>query len=405
MPTEDTKVALEILLQTLKENPELWETRKKTAKLLYAEERYLESANIIWNAPEIPSTDVDVAFVLKMISRVKPNRSIRLIYEVVRRNQNKPHKNMAVAKALNNIGMHMEAARFYGAALADDSSLFDLGFERQMLWLDDSERLLEEWLKTDQEAKPPLDVPEQNISGGMITSNTIDSNIEGHALGETPPPPPQQAANPSEQGTLTPPPVRQATNPLLKQNTGTAANPQQPPSPVATQPLMVNPAAGIPTQTPPVATQPLAMTPQLAQPAPIATQPLAMAPQLGQPNPIATQPLAMAPQLAQPNPIATQPLAMVHQIPQPAPLGTQPLNMAPQQIASQPLAMAPPQQVATQPLTSASPYGQQPMQPMGYAPLPLQPGQPPLPHNPNNPYNQQQPAPPQQPNPPKFKLK
>jgi hypothetical protein len=89
---------------------------------------------------------------------------------------------MAVARALNDIGMYMQAARFYGAALASDPSLFDLSFERQVLWLDDSKRLLEEWKQSDQESKPPLDVPRQDIYGGTIAPDEVPENIAGQDL-------------------------------------------------------------------------------------------------------------------------------------------------------------------------------------------------------------------------------
>ncbi len=126
MPDRDNKAAIKILIQTLELNPELWETRKKTAEILFDEERYVEAADVLWSAPEIPSTDIDVAFAIKIISRARPNRAIRMIYEIVRRNDGKPAKNMAVARALNEIGMYMQASRFYGAALASEPSLFDM---------------------------------------------------------------------------------------------------------------------------------------------------------------------------------------------------------------------------------------------------------------------------------------
>ncbi|MGJ8657394.1 MAG: hypothetical protein ACSHX6_13175 [Akkermansiaceae bacterium] len=173
MPETNSKAAIEILLQTLEQNPQLWETRKKTAEILYEEEKYVEAADILWNAPEIPSTDLDVAFAIKIISRAKPNRVIRMVYEIVRRNHEKPEKNIAVAKALNDIGMYMQASRFYGAALACDSSLFDLGFERQLLWMDDSRRLIKEWQNSDQEFTPPLDVPNQDVPGGALSPSEM----------------------------------------------------------------------------------------------------------------------------------------------------------------------------------------------------------------------------------------
>lgn len=412
MADKDNKIAVEILLQTLTENPELWETRKKTAKLLYADKEYAQAADIIWNAPEIPATDIDVAFVLKMISRVKPNRSIRLIYEIVRRNQNKPHKNMAVARALNDIGMYMEAARFYGAALAVDSSLFDLGFERQMLWLDDSSSLIEKWKKTDQEAKPPLDVPQQNISGGMITPNTLPGDPTMPSQQTATPPStgglmptvatqPLLAANMTTQPLVSPmnpgpgmtapntpaagaAVARQATNPLLRANSA-------PPQGVATQPLMPNPVATQPLMSNPVGAIGQSVARPAAQPQAITTQPLGLTPQLERPQPIATQPLGMPSQLARPTTIASQPITRA------ANSATQPLVAPP--VPTQPLAVSAAAFTPPQPMQPPTQNMRIPSQPLEYAPMPQQP---PLPNNPGSP---SLPQPAEPPATPKFKLK
>ena len=404
MAANENKDALEILLQTLKENPELWETRRKTAKLLYADKQYLEAADILWNAPEIPSTDVDVAFVLKIISRVKPNRSIRLIYEVIRRNKDKPQKSMAVARALNDIGMYMEASRFYGAALASDTSLFDLGFERQMLWLDDSTRLIEEWRKSDQDSKPPLDVPQQQITGGMITPNTMPENIADKALSGAPLPPPSPAP-----GSVKPAPgapSSPATRPLMvaggspppnsiaaAPSTAGPKNPLLRPGAAATQPLAVGAAAAPRTNALLAPGAGNASSQLLHQPlSPSTTQPM-QPPQQQQPqhpqnasSRPATRPAATplvspgmgarsdSQQLSQPSTssqrlLPQRPPSMLSSPPVP----TQPLAMAPPTAMpmgrplSQPIAYTP---VSTQPLTRASQpiaYPQQVPQVPGYA--------------------------------------
>jgi len=259
MPARDNKAAIKILLQTLKLNPELWETRKKTAEILFDEEQYVEAADMLWSAPEIPSTDIDVAFAIKIISRARPNRAIRMIYEIVRRNNGKPAKNMAVARALNDIGMYMQAARFYGAALASDPLLFDLGFERQVLWLDDSHRLIEEWQESDQEYKPPLDVPRQDIPGGTIAPSEIPEDIAGL----------DQAGNfqvPLVPSALATPPPNPAINPLLQkrrtlipatmQPASTEVEPMTTPAPIR-HPASVPPPAHAPVTAQAVPTQPL----------------------------------------------------------------------------------------------------------------------------------------------------
>lgn len=177
--------SIQQLLRQVEDEPNNWGVRKKAALMLYGAERYLEAADVLWKAPEMPATDVDVAFSVKIVSRARPNRSIRLIYEVLRRNEGKAVKNVAMARALNMIGMPMLATRFYGAATAEDPDLFDLSFEKQMLWFDDSGRLLEEWGETDQEAKPPLSVPLQDFAGDMIDFEKLAQHAGENDEGES----------------------------------------------------------------------------------------------------------------------------------------------------------------------------------------------------------------------------
>ncbi|WP_018969228.1 hypothetical protein [Rubritalea marina] len=153
---------------TLNANPNDWQERKKVAVQMYQQEMYLEAADLVWNAPEIPSTDLDVAFTLKIVSRARANRAIRLTYEVIKRNRDKPKKNMAFAKALNVIGMPMLASRFYGAAMAADEQFFDLGFEQQTMWCDESEALLEAWSKSSQGIEQPFKLTLEQTFGDPI---------------------------------------------------------------------------------------------------------------------------------------------------------------------------------------------------------------------------------------------
>jgi len=135
------------LLIQVQEEPNNWGIRKKVALMLYDTKQYLEAANVLWQAPEMPATDVDVAFSIKIISRARP--------------------------ALNVIGMPMLASRFYGAAMAEDAELFSLTFEKQVLWFDDSGILLDQWMETDQNMAPPLVVPLQDFAGDMIQFDSL----------------------------------------------------------------------------------------------------------------------------------------------------------------------------------------------------------------------------------------
>ncbi|PQJ27532.1 hypothetical protein [Rubritalea profundi] len=155
-------------LDAVQANPADWAGRKEAAHKLYEEGYYLEAANTVWNAPEMPSTDIDVAFAVKIVSRARPNRSIRLVYEVLRRNSGKAEQNMALARSFSLIGLPMLASRFYGAAIAADTSQFDIGFEQQSLWFDDSGSLLEAWGDSSSDIKPPFSKPVEAFLGNAI---------------------------------------------------------------------------------------------------------------------------------------------------------------------------------------------------------------------------------------------
>lgn len=352
----NNKVALDILLQTLKENPELWETRKKTATLLFADKQYEEAADIVWNAPKIPSTDIDVAFALRVISRVKPNRSIRLVYEVLKRNKDKPLKNMAVARALNDAGLYMEAARFYGAALADDTSLFDVAFERQVLWLDDSGRLLEEWHRSDQDSKPPLDVPEQDITGGALDLRSLPKDTQAEAVGH-----------------ITPLP---GTKPLMMNS---AATPQT--SPLATAPAGTNARPLAPIPVSPAGAHPLR---------PAASQRMGpMGPMGPQTSPLSVNPLGNMPAQPMVPPSSSAPALRRAAAGMQQPTPSQPMVPRPNQQHVNPgvLGMGPEIPVYPQPVISPQNYAMPGAVPSGY-PRPSQPLAPGYPVPPPRPDDQ-----------------
>ena len=183
--TNDLSEQSQSLLAEVEADPANWFARKIVAVKLYKEEQYLAAADVVWNAPEMPSTDMDVAFAVKIVSRARPNRSIRLVYEVLRRNAGKAEQNMAMARAFSLIGLPMLASRFYGAAVAAGAENFDIGFEQQSLWFDDSGSLIEAWEGSSQEVKPPFaktieafvgapiqfaDLPEQLEKSSTVTS-------------------------------------------------------------------------------------------------------------------------------------------------------------------------------------------------------------------------------------------
>lgn len=129
------------LLDLITQNPDDWETRKKLAQLLYNEGKTTQAAEVVWEAPEIPSIDLELGFAIKILGKGAPSKAIRLLTGIQELNEGKAIQNLGLANALMHFGMVMQAARFYGAALAVDPSLASPDLEHFLLWVDDKEKL------------------------------------------------------------------------------------------------------------------------------------------------------------------------------------------------------------------------------------------------------------------------
>lgn len=139
--SETLDLAETLLLEIIKKNPDDWESRKKLAQLLYDEGKAKYAAEIIWDAPEIPPIDLELGFAIKVLAKGIPRRAIRLLTFLQESNEGKPVQNLGIANALLHYGLVMQAARFYGAAVAGDSSLANPDLEHFLLWVDDTEKL------------------------------------------------------------------------------------------------------------------------------------------------------------------------------------------------------------------------------------------------------------------------
>ena len=117
------------LKEKLKSDPTTWETRRQLAHGLFDKQEYEEAAEIVWATEQIPSTDTDLAFAIRILSKAQPRRAIRLLTAVLELNQGKAVQNMAMANALLHHGMVLQAARFYGAALEADPTLVNPDLE------------------------------------------------------------------------------------------------------------------------------------------------------------------------------------------------------------------------------------------------------------------------------------
>lgn len=125
------------LREKLKNSPTDWASRRQLAHLLYDKQAFEEAADLIWEADEIPSTDIDLAYAARVLAKARPRKAIRLLTAVLEKNQGKAVQNMGMANALMHHGMVLQAARFYGAALEADPTLANPDLEHFVLWTDD----------------------------------------------------------------------------------------------------------------------------------------------------------------------------------------------------------------------------------------------------------------------------
>lgn len=130
-----------LLTAKLEQDPSDWDTRQQLAHLLYDKGQYGMAAAVIWEADQIPSTDLDLAFAARILSKDQPRKAIRLLTAVLELNKGKAVQNMGMANALLHHGMVLQAARFYGAALEADPELVNPDLEHFILWTDEEQTL------------------------------------------------------------------------------------------------------------------------------------------------------------------------------------------------------------------------------------------------------------------------
>ncbi len=212
MSNDPLTVLITLLTGNIASNPEDWKSRKEYARLLYDEGKTKEAAEIIWEAPYIPSIDLEIGFAAKILAKGAPRRAIRLLAHLQELNEGKPVQNMALANALLHHGMVMQAARFYGAAVQVDPTLTNPNLEHFLVWVDDSEKLWGDfaekpkvfselpWIKrsTAEEAArleafkaghtTPIKIPGLAVAPGEVGSNPMYTQDSRRDRPVTPPP-------------------------------------------------------------------------------------------------------------------------------------------------------------------------------------------------------------------------
>ncbi len=125
----------------VEKEPSNWQARRNLAHHLYDKQSFEQAAEVIWEADPIPSTDIDLAFAARVLSKAKPRWAIRLLTAVLEQNRGKAVQNLGMANALLHHGMVLQAARFYGAALEADPTFANPDLEHFVLWVDDEKTL------------------------------------------------------------------------------------------------------------------------------------------------------------------------------------------------------------------------------------------------------------------------
>ena len=98
--SDDTNIkelAEKHLTEILARYPYDWENRKKLAQLLYNDNKIQQAAEIIWEAPEIPSIDLELGFAIKILGKGAPRRSIRLLTRIQELNDGKAVQNLGLS--------------------------------------------------------------------------------------------------------------------------------------------------------------------------------------------------------------------------------------------------------------------------------------------------------------------
>lgn len=321
MSDQPQELAESHLNELINSNPDDWESRKKLAQLLYGEGKTKQAAEIIWEAPEIPPIDLELGFAAKVLGKGAPQKAIRLLSAIQELNKGKAVQNLGIANALLHYGMVMQAARFYGAAIAEDPSLANPDLEYFLLWVDDKEKLWGDfendkpnlaelpWMKRDaKEAEnlknamqghtTPVKIP--NLAEVSAESVVHDMYVQASQPNVQPTPPPavtipmdrvnpkdviidqaRGAGNPmtAAQAQAAAPPVGGSTGQALPP-TPSSPTPKPLTPPAAAKPL-ANPATPKPLVTP---AKPITPSKPITPMAPAANTTAAAAPTLLTPN-------------------------------------------------------------------------------------------------------------------------
>ncbi len=206
-PSEEKK-----LRETLVNHPADWETRKQLAHLLYDQGSFQQAADIVWEADEIPSIDLELAFAARVLAKASPRKAIRLLTALLEHNHGKAVQNLGLANALLHHGMVLQAARFYGAALEADPSLGNPDLEHFILWTDDEETLWGDF----KERQPKLgELPWMKRDPKEVMKLT--SKVSTHTT-------------PISLASLKPAPGEELRNELYQQTAAKGAQPSPPPA-------------------------------------------------------------------------------------------------------------------------------------------------------------------------------
>jgi tetratricopeptide (TPR) repeat protein len=199
-----------------------WEARKTFARFLYDRGDTNRAAELIWEAPEIPSVDFEIAFAARILAKGTPRRAIRLLNAVLEQNKGRAVQNLGLANALLHHGMVMQAARFYGAAIESDKDgdIVNADLEHFLLWTDDHQKI---WGDFEQK-KDELDELPWMVRSAK-EAEELRQSIRGHTT-----PVRVKSAPPINVLSLPPIPIETPKNPMYVQSPYIGDKPTPPPA-------------------------------------------------------------------------------------------------------------------------------------------------------------------------------
>lgn len=166
----------------LQQDESLWLQRKVLVEYLFGNGHHDEACELVLSAPEIPCTALDSLFVVRVLGEHRRDRAIDFINHVLTRVTGDMDACMKMAQVFCGSGHHLLSSRFYGAAQASGSGVFDIGTETASLWLDDHNVFHDFWKESGYDPSVPEQMPMEDFLGKAMSFLEYTTRITAQAI-------------------------------------------------------------------------------------------------------------------------------------------------------------------------------------------------------------------------------